>query len=294
LQSLQQQYGCRVHQVDLDNPDNGEALAAAIYGCVGCYIHSTSSDTVRLDTKEVDRARTLCAAIVAANQSSNKNNSTVRLRHIVYNSAAAEINHGVKRIEQKHAVERIFADRAATEPQQFTFTSLRANLFMEELWKDYTRPAILKGTYPFSVPADRPIYLTSVRDMGRLAGIILQSSSSSLRKSPYECINVASDVLTPREMAEAFSAAQNSPCVHKPSRLFLLVARLFFKDLYEVIRFYRTSTETTNIQALHNRFPGQLTTFAAFLEETQWGNASLTYSDLKTVVESPAAHDKDD
>jgi hypothetical protein len=58
-------------------------------------------------------------------------------------------------------------------------TSLRANLFMEELWKDYTRPAILKGSFPFSVPSDRPVYLTCVRDMGRLAGKFLQQVDAS-------------------------------------------------------------------------------------------------------------------
>ena len=84
-------------------------------------------------------------------------------------------------------------------------------------------------------------------------------------------------------MAEKFAKTQNSQCVHKRSRFFGLLARLFFKDLYEVIQFYRTSTETTDIDALKYQFPGQLTSFfESFLEETQWVNKKLTYEDLST------------
>ena len=41
-----------------------------------------------------------------------------------------------------------------------------------------------------------------------------------------------------------------------------------------------TSTETTDIAALAAEFPGLLTPFAAFLDETGWGNATATYDDL--------------
>jgi hypothetical protein len=47
-----------------------------------------------------------------------------------------------------------------------------------------------------------------------------------------------------------------------------------------VIQFYRTSTETTDIEALEAEFPGLLTPFASFLEETGWANVTATYDDL--------------
>ena len=93
-------------------------------------------------------------------------------------------------------------------------------------------------------------------------------------------INVASEVSTPAGMAEAFAAAQGTPCEHKQARLLRWIARLFLPDLYEVIQFYRTSTETTDVAALERQFPGLLTPFAAFLEETRWGDAEATYEDL--------------
>lgn len=258
------QLGFQTYQADLEEPST---LSKATSGCVGCYVHSTSSDTKKLDTAEVDRARNLAAAMAAQGD----------VKIVVYNSAAAEEGHGIYRIEQKHAVEQVFQ-----ESNIASFVSLRANLFMEELWKGYTRPAILKGKFPFSIPSDRNIHLTSVRDMGRLAGTILQSPDTFHDKVLK--INVAGDVLTPREMANAFAKAQNSPCVHDQSRFFALVARLFLKDLHQISRFYRTSTETTDTKALQEQFPGLLTSFETFLEETNWADTGLTYENLALTI----------
>ena len=81
------------------------------------------------------------------------------------------------------------------------------------------------------------------------------------------------------EMAAAFAKAQDSPCVHKQSRVLALLARLFFRDLYQIMRFYRKSTETTDIPSLTKEF-GPLTDFETFLNETNWGDRNLTYEDL--------------
>ena len=86
-------------------------------------MHSTAGDTKQLDTGEVTRARHLAEALKADGSVSQ----------LAFNSAAAEPEHGVKRIAQKHDVEAVLAKELPT-------THLRANLFMEELWKSYTRP----------------------------------------------------------------------------------------------------------------------------------------------------------
>ena len=252
--------GVELFAADLDEPSTLEGVSTT---CTGCYIHSTAGDTKQLDTGEVVRAQHLASALVADGS----------VGHVVFNSAAAEPEHGVKRIEQKHLVEAVFSVE-----YQLPATFLRANLFMEELWKSYTRPPILKGKYPFSLPPDRAVYLTSVRDMGRLAGACLASGETP--GTAGRRINVASDVLTPSLMADAFADAQDAPCVHSQARLLRWIARLFLPDLYEVIRFYRTSTETTDVEALSKEFPGLLTPFASFLDETGWGNRTATYDDL--------------
>ena len=249
--------GVELFAADLDDPST---LPGASASCTGCYVHSTAGDTKQLDTGEVVRAQHLASALVADGS----------VGHVVFNSAAAEPAHGVKRIEQKHAVEQVFSSELPS-------THLRANLFMEELWKSYTRPPILSGKYPFSLPPDRAVYLTSVRDMGRLAGACLAAAPP-----PPEgrTVNVASEVTNPARMAEAFAEAQGSPCVHSQARLLRWIARLFLPDLYEVIQFYRTSTETTDVDALTEQFPMLLTPFGSFLEETGWGNRTATYDDL--------------
>ena len=248
--------GVEIRSADLDDPASLVGIGA---GCTGCYLHSTAGDTKKLDTGEVTRARNLAEALRAEGTP------------VAFNSAAAEPEHRVQRIAQKHEVERVFTEAALPA------THLRANLFMEELWKGYTRPQILKGKYPFSVPPDRPIFLTSVRDLGRIAGTCLAVTPPSASGCTF---NVASDVLTPVQLAAAFAAAQGTPCVHKRARLLRLIARVALPDLYEVIQFYRTSTETTDIEALEQRFPQLLTRFDSFLEETRWADENATYEDL--------------
>ena len=104
-----------------------------------------------------------------------------------------------------------------------------------------TYAAILKGKYPFSLPPERAVYLTSVRDMGRLAGACLAGEPPPAAGG--RTLNVASELTSPAGMAAAFAEAQGAPCVHKQARTLRWIARLFLPDLFEVIQFYRTSSK---------------------------------------------------
>lgn len=86
-------------------------------------------------------------------------------------------------------------------------------------------------------------------------------------------------------MAKAFADAQEASCVHSRNRLLIFMARLFFRDLYQIMRFYKNTTEETDINHLKEvEFPNaQLTSFPAFLDETKWGNPELSYKDLSTI-----------
>jgi uncharacterized protein YbjT (DUF2867 family) len=201
------QIGIELCAGDLDDPSSLKNVAD---GCTGCYVHSTAGDTKKLDTGEVERAQHLATRLVQSG-----------VAHVAYNSAAAEPTHRVVRIAQKHAVEEVFA----TEHGLPT-TCLRANLFMEELWKAYTRPPILKGKYPFSLPPDRAVYLTSVRDMGRVAGACLaRADAAPATGTGARRLNVASELTSPAGMAKAFAAAQGTPCVHSQARLLRWTAK---------------------------------------------------------------------
>ena len=77
--------------------------------------------------------------------------------------------------------------------------------------------------------------------------------------------------------------------------MFALLVRLFFKDLHEVIQFYRTSDEKTDISALQQQFPDlSLTPFDMFLSETKWDNSDLTYDNLCDVTDLVPASQLED
>lgn len=146
---------------------------------------------------------------------------------------------------------------------------------MEEFWKQYTRPSVLKGTFPFAVQPNKPLHLITTKDMGRVAAYVMKHRSQYVGQE----IELAGDVLTPKQMAEAFSRVQGRSVVYKeiPSWIFLL---LFRKSLFDLIQWYRKHGYQANVSSLRESFPGLLTPFTQFLEETDWANAELTYQDL--------------
>lgn len=248
--------GVELVEADLDDESS---LKAAFAGVSAIYCHATAPDSAKPDPQEVVRAQRIAQAAKQADVS-----------HFVYNSAGgADRKSGISHIEQKYRVEQIL--KQANLPT----TMLRACLFMEEFWKQYTRPSILKGSFPFAVQPDRPLHLITTKDMGRVAAYVIKHRSEYVGKD----IELAGDVLTPKQMAEAFANAQRIPVAYKevPPWIFLL---LFRKSLFDLIQWYRKQGYQADVSALRKEFPGLLTTFADFLEETNWANSELTYQDL--------------
>ena len=239
------------------NLDDENSLEAAFAGISAVYCHATSKDSAKPDPLEVERAKRVAQVAKKAD-----------IKHFVYNSAGgADRNSGISHIEQKYKVEQIL--KQAGLPT----TMLRACLFMEEFWKKYTRPSILKGVFRFSIQPDKPLHLITTKDMGRVAAYVMKNPSKYIGQE----IELAGDVLTPKQLAEAFSKAQGSPVVYKETRawIFLLLMR---KELYELIQWYRTKGYQANVKHLREEeFSGLLTTFSEFLEETNWANEQLTY-----------------
>ncbi|KAB8335240.1 NmrA/HSCARG family protein [Scytonema tolypothrichoides VB-61278] len=242
------------------NLDDEATLAAAFAGISAVYCHATSADSAKPDPREVERAKTVAQIAKKAD-----------IKHFVYNSAGgADRNSRVSHIEQKYKVEQVL--KAAGLPT----TILRACLFMEEFWKKYTRPSILKGVFPFSIQPNKPIHLITTKDMGRVAAYVIKNPSNYIGQE----IELAGDVLTPKQLAEEFSKVQGIPVVHKetPAWIFLL---LFQKNLFDLIQWYRTKGYQADVQRLREEeFPGLLTTFSEFLEETNWANQELTYESI--------------
>ena len=248
---------------DLDDAASLTKLAAGNYDA--CYVHGTSGDEKKIEEREVPRAAALAAAFAA----------TPKPPLVVYNSASAPDNTGIPRIEQKHAVEEVL--RAALP----RVAVLRAHLFMEELWKTYTRPGILtKRTYAFSVKRDKPLCLTSVKDMGAVAARCCLE-----RVAPEDPLDVVSDVLTPAEIAAAFGEAQGEAVRHRQSWLLYILSRALLPELHQIMKFYRTTDFGGNAARRNDLLeafetPPKLQPFAAFLAETRWADAARTYEDL--------------
>ncbi|MBD2340299.1 NmrA/HSCARG family protein [Calothrix sp. FACHB-156] len=241
------------------NLDDADSLTAAFTGVAAVYCHATSGDSSKADPQEVERAKQVAQAAKQAN-----------IQHFVYNSAGgADRKSGIPHIEQKYQVEQIF--KAAGLPT----TMLRACLFMEEFWKKYTRPSILKGVFPFSIQPDKPLHLITTKDMGRVAAYVIQHPDQYIGRE----FELAGDVLTPKQMAEAFSQVQGIKVVHKetPAWIFLL---FWQKELFNLIQWYRHQGYQADVQKLRMEFPGLLTTFSEFLAETHWNNVELTYESL--------------
>jgi uncharacterized protein YbjT (DUF2867 family) len=241
------------------NLDDEDSLSPAFADISAVYCHATTADAAKPDPREVERAKRVAQVAKQAN-----------IKHFVYNSAGgADRKSGISHIEQKYKVEQVLKEAGLPT------TMLRACLFMEEFWKQYTRPSILKGVFPFSIQPDKRIHLVTTKDMGRVAAYVIKNPSKYIGQE----IELAGDVLTPKQMASEFSKVQGMTIVHKEVApwIFLLLLR---KDLFNLIQWYRHQGYQADVQRLRAEFPGLLTTFGEFLEETNWANSELTYESL--------------
>ncbi|MGL5939768.1 MAG: NmrA/HSCARG family protein [Waterburya sp.] len=249
--------GVELVEADLDDE---ASLEKALVGVSSVYCHAFAPDSTKPDPQEIARAKRFANVAKQA-----------KITHLVYNSAGGvDRQSGISHIEQKYKIEQVL--KQAGLPT----TMLRACLFMEEFWKKYTRPSILKGVFSFSLQPDRPLHLITTKDMGRVAAYAIKHQSKYVDRA----IELAGDVLTPTQMTAEFSRVQGKPVTYKeiPPWIFLLFWR---KSLFDLIQWYRHEGYQADVQYLRDQeFPKLLTSFREFLEETNWANEMLTYQDI--------------
>lgn len=251
----------RLHEQGLSviqgNLDDLDSLLQALQGVQGIYCHALSKDAAKADPQEVVRGRNLAEAARLAG-----------VQHVVYNGAGGyDSGCPMTQMQQKHQVQDLLA---AALPG--ATTTLQATLFMEELWKRYTRPKILQGTFPFTVPPNKPLQLVAVRDMG------LAAATALLNPDTFKgvALELAGDELTPLQMCEAFAAVQGTPVRHDEVWWLAMLARFINQDLHHYTQFLRNQGYKADVAACRQQFPGLLS-LRQFLEATHWGDASLTY-----------------
>lgn len=248
--------GVEVVAGDLDQPSS---LEPHLVRATSIYCHALSGDAASADPAELARGQAL--AQLAGRYAD-------QLRLVVYNSSAGRgSNAGISQMDQKHAVEDVLLGAGLPG------LMLEATMFMEEFWKRYTRPGLLKGTFTFSLPGDRPLQLVAARDVGLAAANAISSADPSSWAG--QRIPLAGDELTPLQMCAAFSKAQGGmPVKHNspPAWIFWILSR----DLWRITTFLRETGFQADLPACRAAFP-DLLTFEQFLAASQWGDAGRTY-----------------
>ncbi|GLC52607.1 hypothetical protein PLESTB_000648600 [Pleodorina starrii] len=292
---IQAVYGTQVVAGDLDEP---YTLGPALRGVTAVYCHALSKDASTADPQELIRARKLAEAAKAAG-----------VRLIMYNSSGGRgCGYGITQMEQKHRIEDVMAAEVPT-------VALRASMFMEELWKRYTRPGILKGRFIWSTPSDRPVQLVAARDMGLAAGCLIsgvgQQSAAALattsggsrisvpwdqgapgreaattttkqqqqqsgRRLRLRAIELSGDELSPAQMCEVFAKVQGQPVRHHRAPAWPFW--FLARDVFRISRFLTERGFTGDVAACRAQFPGMLT-FEDFLRATRWAEHSRSYED---------------
>jgi hypothetical protein len=267
------------------------------------YVHALSADAATADPRELERAERLSAQLAKAaaaapsgrQQQQQQPPRRRRLDIVLYNSAAGRgAGSGVSQIEQKHAVEDALARSGAP------VCALQASMFYEELWKKYTRPAILeRGAFAFSIPPDVPVHLVAARDLGTAVAAALRDPE---RFAALGALPLAGDALTPAQMCDAFSRAareaaaaaaaasssssSSSDAANKATIATTVTQRRFpplwlvwllNKDLYRIVRFLsKPPGYGVDVAAARRAVPGLLT-FDEFLRATGWADPARTY-----------------
>jgi len=248
--------GVEVIQGDLNDEDSLEPIIRMMDVI---YIHALSHDTHFADPAEVDRGKRI--ALLAKKH---------EIKHVTYNSVdGCDRNSGVPHMEHVYQVEQILNKLGIPN------TPIRATLFMEEWFKAYTRPAILKGQFSVTHSPNFVQQYTAVRDMGYVCGQIFKNPDKYIGT----VVKLASDQLSSLEMAEHFSSAQTTPVVFKEMDLAIFRNNPQSVELVKLIDWYNEHSHQVDIAAANAEFPG-LWNMATFLEETHWGNPSATYENF--------------
>jgi uncharacterized protein YbjT (DUF2867 family) len=292
--------GVNLAEGDLDSETDDVAnLLATTPSLRAVYIHALSADAATADPRELERASRLALQLRPAVQRQ-------QLDIVLYNSSAGKgAGSGISQVEQKHAVEEVLSGGGKSESGGgggggesgggVPFCAFQCSMFFEELWKKYTRPAILeKGKFMFSIPPDVPVHLVAARDLGTATAAALRDPKrfAALKELP-----LAGDALTPTQLCAAFekaakeAATSGSSSSSSSSSAATLVATavtqqrfpplwltwLLNKDLYRIVRFLSTPPGYgVDVAAARRLVPGLLT-FDEFLRRTGWADPGRTY-----------------
>ncbi|MFF7358736.1 NmrA/HSCARG family protein [Streptomyces filipinensis] len=211
--------------------DDRASLDAALAGADALFAVTTPFGT---DTAtEVRQGRTLVDAAAAA-----------RLGHVVLTSAAhADRATGVPHYDSKHQVEQYL--RACGVP----WTVIAPAAFMDNYTGGWTLSGLRDGVFGWPMPAGRPFALIPAADIGAFAALALARRAEFTGRR----IDIASDTLTPEQIAAALTAATGRPVRHHEVALDHVRTRS--ADLAAMFAYFSTTGLDVDTAALRRAHP---------------------------------------
>ncbi|KOX06271.1 NmrA family protein [Streptomyces sp. NRRL B-1140] len=220
--------GADVRHADFDDRTS---LDAALSGT-----HSLFAVTTPFGTDPATETRQGKALVDAA--------AAAGLTHVVLTSAAhADRGTGIPHYESKHLVERHL--RGAGVP----WTVIAPAAFMDNYTSGWTLEGLRQGTFAWPMPADAPLALIPAGDIGAFAALVLQHRDEFSGRR----IDIASDELTPAEMAQALAVATGRPIRHQ--EVPLTHVRTRSADLTAMFEYFTTSGLDVDVTELRRDHP---------------------------------------
>ncbi|WP_105974599.1 NmrA/HSCARG family protein [Streptomyces geranii] len=168
----------------------------------------------------------------------------VGVGHIVFTSAAhADRDTGIPHFDSKHRIERRL--RGLGVP----WTILGPAAFMDNYTVEWSLEGLREGRFVLPMPADRPLTLIPVRDIGAFAAHVLARPQEFAGRR----IDIASDQLTCMEIAEALTGACGRPIAFE--RLPIAHVEAFSADLAAMFRYFTEVGLDVDVDALRRDFP---------------------------------------
>jgi uncharacterized protein YbjT (DUF2867 family) len=235
---------------DLDDP---ASLRTAMKGAHGVFLVLTMMVGPRISPEGVVAEERRGQAVAGLARESG-------IEHLVYSSLnGASAHSGIPYYESKARIEEHI--HALGLPA----TILRPVSFMDN-FATYNRPVLHDGelVVNLAVQPELPMQMISVRDIGAFAAIAFDRPDQYLGRT----VEIAGDVLTPPQIAEAFGRASGLPARFRQTPIEQI--RSFDVQLAQMFTFFNEHpSELADLAALRAEHPG-LMRLEPWLRETGW------------------------